>query len=151
MIRHKISQKYLWLLLLILWMGIIFFLSTDNFSAAKTYGILAWFLSWIGYTPSPASLEAFHWALRKGAHLTGYLVLFLLMTNTLDCWRAGKSKNPYWGLVFTVFYALTDEYHQSFTASRSMAAGDVVWDFLGAFLGFLLYLYVSKRREKPSH
>lgn len=151
MLRDKISQKIFWPLLALSWMGIIFFLSTDRFAESKTLGLLASLMVRIWPYPSSSSLETFNWALRKGAHITIYLVLFLLIAHTLALWRPGAGsprKYLYYSLILTILYAFSDEYHQSFTASRMMAATDVLWDSLGAVMGMIIYLYIWKRRGK---
>jgi VanZ family protein len=42
-------------------------------------------------------------------------------------------------LVAAVLFALTDEYHQSFVASRTSSLGDAAIDSAGTFLGIIIY------------
>ena len=54
------------------------------------------------------------------------------------------------GLVFTVIYAMTDEYHQSFVPGRAMMARDVLIDTLGALLGVFIVLMVLRRQKRKN-
>ena len=52
-------------------------------------------------------------------------------------------------LFFTLLYAVSDEYHQSFTPGRHSSGYDVTIDFCGA-LSVLGLLYRMKSRRKPA-
>lgn len=84
--------------------------------------------------------------LRKGAHMTEYAVLFLLMNRALSG-TLGRSSAAITGtaLIAAVLYAVSDEYHQSFVPGRVASAVDVLIDSAGAACGLLLY-----RRSKQS-
>ncbi|MCP4650678.1 MAG: hypothetical protein GY853_11455 [PVC group bacterium] len=41
-------------------------------------------------------------------------------------------------IIFTVFYAISDEFHQSFVPMRTASIIDVLFDSLGAVLGHLI-------------
>jgi VanZ family protein len=53
-------------------------------------------------------------------------------------------------LFLTLLYAVSDEYHQSFTPGRHSSAQDVLIDVCGA-LSALVLLYVLKTGEKGKH
>jgi VanZ family protein len=53
-------------------------------------------------------------------------------------------------LILTLLYALSDEYHQSFTPGRHSSGKDVFIDVCGAFTA-LVILYLLKTREKWKH
>ncbi len=72
---------------------------------------------------------AYDYPLRKAAHMAEYGVLALLTR------RAGASRAS--AFVFSVFYAATDEWHQSFVPGRAGAASDVIIDGLGALTALL--------------
>ncbi len=72
--------------------------------------------------------------LRKIAHMTefgslGALVFFFLLT-----WKGHLLLRYISSLVFTFLYACTDEWHQSFTASRGARFTDILIDFSGAVI-----------------
>ena len=81
---------------------------------------------------------------RKIAHITEYAVLTFLF------FRA-SSKNLnfrraiYYATLFSITFALTDEYHQLFVFGRQGNLGDVLIDSLGVFFAtFLIYKKVLK-------
>jgi hypothetical protein len=69
--------------------------------------------------------------LRKGAHLTEYAVLGLLLM------RALGRELP--ALTLAIAYAATDEVHQRFVQGRHSSPFDVSFDACGAALGLLLW------------
>jgi VanZ family protein len=77
--------------------------------------------------------------LRKIAHFVEYAVLFIL---SLRAFWGGPQKPVSKGfyicaLLFSLFYALSDEYHQSFVLGRVCSARDVGIDSLGIFGGMI--------------
>jgi VanZ family protein len=72
---------------------------------------------------------------KKGGHLFGYGLLALSYWNGFGFERG---KRPFaWALA--MFYAGTDEFHQSFVAGRNPSIWDVlVFDNLGALMALLL-------------
>ena len=99
------------------WMALIFFLSSRS--------------------DLPHAPE--HWLdvlWKKGAHLGAYAILACLYERALALPRRGKLA----ALGLTVLYAISDEFHQSFTPGRMPAASDVLIDTVGATLGLYLIL-----------
>src|SRR5437762_14140264 len=74
------SMKFLryWLPLLV-WLGVIFFGSTDLMSAEHTSRFIVPFLRWLKPDISPETLASIHFIVRKCAHLSEYAVLALLL------------------------------------------------------------------------
>ena len=81
---------------------------------------------------------------RKIAHLTEYAVLtFLFFRATYKSLSFKKAIS--YSALFSLTYALTDEYHQLFVFGRGGNLGDVLIDSLGVFLAvFLIYRRVKK-------
>lgn len=84
-------------------------------------------------------------AVRKLAHGLEYMVLaisiaFPLYVNGLD----GK-KLLVSALVFCIFYASTDEFHQLFVNGRSGQVRDVFIDGTGALIGTCIFLFIKNR------
>ena len=89
--------------------------------------------------------------LKKSAHVLEYTVLFLLTYKAV-----GQPGNWRTALLFSLAYALSDEYHQSFVAGRTAKLTDIGFDALGMYLGYLRLknktqnLYPERsRRAKP--
>ena len=82
---------------------------------------------------------------KKGGHFLGYTVLGLTYL-----WGLGiRKRQSYWiAFVMAIVYALTDEFHQNFTAGRHPAFGDVGIDSSGALLGVCMAYLLYYRRAK---
>jgi VanZ family protein len=76
--------------------------------------------------------------LRKGAHVTEYAILGLLLL------RAVGREVP--AFLIGVAYAITDEVHQRFVQGRHASPIDVAIDSAGILLGILLLARVESRR-----
>ncbi len=77
--------------------------------------------------------------LRKTAHIVEFAILFLLLLRALEKGHNLATKKALaWAFVLTIFYAASDEYHQSFVVQRVASLTDVVIDSLGVFLLILL-------------
>lgn len=84
--------------------------------------------------------------LRKGAHLTEYAVLSLFFVTAL---RRAHGATPrvalVGGILGSLAYACTDEFHQSFVPGREGMVSDVVVDCAGATLGAgLMFRYRAR-------
>lgn len=100
--------------------------------------------------------------IRKLAHVTEFLMLFLLVRWALlkqfsTTFGERMRGNQMIGLmispstlaaVFAVAYAATDEWHQSFVPGRSSNWNDVAVDACGVFLGALVLALVTRMRKK---
>lgn len=89
--------------------------------------------------PRPAS-DLLNLIVRKTAHFTVFGVLALLYLRALGDWR-----NRWLALLLTILYAISDEYHQSWTPLRHPAWTDVVIDSAGAVTA--LWLWSRLRRS----
>ncbi len=78
--------------------------------------------------------------LRKGAHITEYAVLGVLLV------RALGSELP--AFAVGVAYAITDEMHQHFVPGRHSSPFDVAFDACGVALGLLLLRSVQSSRAR---
>jgi VanZ family protein len=143
----KCFLKY-WLPVFI-WLGVIFAGSTDIFSTEQTSRYLVPFLRWLDPQISLSTIATIHFALRKLGHLTEYAVLAALLWRALrDGTNLGAKMSFLFIAVWFVcgFFAVTDEFHQSFIASRTASPYDVLIDVCGALIGILLCLMFSRRR-----
>jgi VanZ family protein len=75
--------------------------------------------------------------LRKGAHVTEYAVLGVLLYRALG-------REPL-ALAVGIAYAATDEVHQHFVRGRHASPVDVAIDAVGVALGMLLWLRLRER------
>ena len=138
----------------LLWMLVIFIMSTDIGSAAHTSRFVDPFLRWLMPHISQAGIARAHFLIRKAGHLTEYAVLGILLWRAWTLPRAGSSapwrwKTALFALSLSAAYAAGDEFHQSFVPSRGASVQDVVIDSCGAFLG-LMVLRACKMRRHPA-
>ena len=77
-----------------------------------------------------SGLGTWDYVLRKGAHMTEYAILAVLLV------RATGSLA--WAFAFTVAYAASDEVHQLFVRGRHGSPIDVGIDAVGALIGITL-------------
>ena len=139
-----------------------FYLITSPKSIKSTlyWGIpIVFFESWpffifnylIFYLSSLPSLKAApdpYWdeALRSIIHVIVYLILYLLFFRALNFQKTSKAF--LWPLVLTIFYAFSDEIHQSFVPTRTFQWKDLFFNFSGALLGGL-GLWKLSRKTPP--
>ena len=89
--------------------------------------------------------EFFLWdfAAKKVAHLTEYAVLYALFLRATE-------KNWVLSFALTMFYAASDEIHQSFVPGRTAAVYDLVFDFSGATISaYIIWKLRQIRPKKP--
>jgi VanZ family protein len=79
--------------------------------------------------------------LRKGAHMTEYAILGLLLL------RAIGRELP--ALAVGIGYAITDEIHQHFVSGRHASPIDVLIDTIGLALGIFLVRRLFQTRPVP--
>lgn len=146
----RLFLKY-WLPVLI-WMLMIFSASTDAMSTRRTSRIIGPLLRWLKPDISEAAIYRVQYVARKGAHMTEYAVLALLL------WRARRKParqdlRPWrWaqaGFAFglAALYAASDEFHQSWVPSREGRVADVFLDVAGAGLGLLAFWAIGRWRK----
>ncbi len=116
--NHWPWQVCNWLLVLG-WMGLIFFLSAQP-DLKSTLPSLVDFI------------------LRKLAHMTEYAILCWLLFRAWRGQDVESKKALGWSLFFSIFYASSDEYHQTFVHGRHGVPTDVLIDAIGAAIGSLI-------------
>lgn len=132
----------------IIWVSIIFWFSTNSFSAENTGSILEKILgSLLNYIHHNA-FHIFHLLIRKMAHLTEYFILAVL---TYAGCRSRRLPRWNWGWVLTTMIivgvcALLDEFHQSFVPSRTASLRDSLLDISGGLCG-LGFIFILAFRE----
>ena len=138
----------------VLWMGLMFFGSTDLLSAEHTSRFLTPFLRWLDPDVSRRTIAQVHLLVRKAAHVTEYAILAGLLFRALR-----GSIDGFWrraALVFVpvMLFATADEYHQRFVPSRTGSFYDVLVDGSGALLGIALcraiHLALLRRKAVPA-
>ena len=122
-------KKFLWLLLLVLFAGFIFFNSSlPAETSYKASGLLAqWLDSLYAAIGDPMPVDRLEARLRKLAHFVEFAVLAMIMVNTFISWRVSNR----------VAVAVADEYIQLSVPGRTAQITDIVLDFCGVFIIWL--------------
>jgi VanZ family protein len=136
----------------VVWMAVIFGLSTNAGSSANTSRIIEPLLRWLFPTISSGTMEQVHTFVRKAAHLGEYAVLGLLLWRALRQTRRHGIGSSRWKaaaavVLMSVAYAATDEFHQSFVPTRGASVRDVVIDTCGTLIGLALGCVWTNRRR----
>ena len=75
--------------------------------------------------------------MKKTAHFVEYAVLSILVYRALTQAGIGPKKAMLISIIFSILYAISDEWHQSFTPGREPNVRDVIIDTVGVFAGAL--------------
>jgi VanZ family protein len=130
-------RKWLWWLVVGLWIAVVLGFSSDPFSAESTSRFLAPLLRWISPELSAETEQYLLFLVRKGAHVFEYAVLGALAYQALrespDPWRSAGL-----ALALVVAVAVADETHQAVSAARTGSALDVSIDVAGGATALLL-------------
>lgn len=131
-----------WLYLpLILWIGGIFYLSSNKGSISNTSRFLSPVFSFLFPDKESETLRIYHLAFRKLGHFFGYAILALFGILAYYNSNAFFLAN-YWHLVSfltVLIVASADEIKQSFYANRVGSVADVALDCIGGFAAIGLF------------
>jgi VanZ family protein len=140
----KLALEYLAPMLV--WLLVIFFLSTDFFSAAETSRIIVPILQFFFPGLTHEQLFFWHGVIRKLAHITEYFVLTLFAYRSIRHDQPDLAQAKLKTITFVVFAASFDEVHQRLTAFRTPSPVDVGYDCLGAVWALWLIATYEARR-----
>jgi VanZ family protein len=113
MISKRIKRGLFFWAPVVVWAGVIFAFSS------------------IPATPT----SEIHWQdfiVKKSAHFVEYAILATLLFRALTGSGIERKRSGYLSILFSVLYAASDEFHQSFTPGREATVRDVLIDTAGA-------------------
>ena len=129
---------------LLFWIGLIFDMSNQPGDiSSKQSGLVLKLFQVIGIDLNKELGELATFIVRKAAHFTEYFILYLLTVNVIK-YYFGIKRAILYALIFSIFYACTDEIHQYFIPGRSMAFKDVLIDSSGALLAMIITIISIK-------
>lgn len=125
------------------WMSLMFTMSTDLGSAASTSRFLEPLVRWLAPQVSPEMFASIHYLVRKAAHLAEYAILAVLVRRALTVGVEIRLPEQSWrpellALAWAGVFAMSDEFHQGFVASRGASVRDVAIDTAGAAIGLAI-------------
>ena len=131
---------------LILWIGVIFFLSSNQGSMSQTSLFVRPILKFLFPAAPEETLQIYHGYVRKGAHFTEYALLafFALRALARSSFASLGNLRYVLPLVLAAIVASIDEFIQSFEASRTGTYRDVLLDIAGG-VAMVAILWLIKR------
>ena len=151
------TKKFLFYVVpLLLWMVNIFLASTDMGSEKHSGNLIRLALNLIdpgtGDRITHDTLEKLNMILRKGAHLTEYAILALLLVRAI---QYGRHKLKWQSIVgaaaLSLLYSISDELHQIFVPSRTSSARDVLIDNIGVTITLTVIILFFKIKHLERH
>ena len=144
-------KKTIFAVLLVLWMGFIFSMSSENAEkSSNTSGqTIRVVLSAVpGFEEQPEEvkvniIEKLQFIVRKSAHFIGYMILGILASG-LILYYGNINKKYLLAFLICVIYAISDEIHQLFVPGRAGQVRDVLIDSAGSLLGIILVMAFEK-------
>lgn len=134
--RRGVLWRYLPLLLVLTWMGVIFAASTSLGRPENSEAIIDPVLRWLGVS----NVDQVHIVVRKLGHVAEYVVFALLLAYFFL--RVGSQLLSRWwfvlSLLFAFLYACTDELHQVVVPERHASFRDVMLDTASAAVALSL-------------
>lgn len=101
---------------------------------------------WLSSIPNLESGLKQDFILRKIAHVLEYAILTFLLFRATRIDEPNIKKAIIFSIIITLFYALTDEYHQAFVFGRQGTLKDIGIDSIGIILTSILCY--TKHRHK---
>ena len=149
------TKKIVLWILVIFWMGIIFYFSSFNGvdSTSQSKGLLRHTIGRVVEIINPnisdikkeEIIEKLDMPIRKLAHASVYFILAILVFLLVSSY--GIKNKLLISFIICFLYACTDEIHQLFVSERSGEVLDVLIDSFGAFLALLLMKKIKKNNS----
>lgn len=140
--------KFLSWTAVILWMALIIYLSHQpaETSSELSGGVTEVIAQTVEKMAPNMELDIreFHHEVRKKAHFFIYLVLGFLVINALRASNHRGLRSIGIAQVICMLYAISDEIHQLFVPGRSAEFMDVFIDSIGAAVGIVGYIAISR-------
>lgn len=126
---------------LLAWMAVIFLGSTGALSATNSGSVLKSLLLWVFPNVTDAGVAAIHSVVRKAGHLTEYAILAVLAGRAFSGSTHEGLRRRWFAaaLGLVVLYSFSDEFHQSFVASRTASVFDCLIDITGGLAALIFY------------
>ena len=136
---------------LVLWIGLIMFLSSGQASMSNTSRFIRPLLRFLFPDAPEDVLNIYHGYVRKLAHVTVYAILAFWASRAF----VSSSQNllrRFWfiaAFILTCFIACLDETNQSFLDSRTGSIYDVLLDISGGTMMILVFYSITKNWNRP--
>lgn len=146
------------MVLLVLWMGLILYFSSDTGAESSLKSGLV--MKYLGPIIQKISMHIrgtefstsnLHFIVRKLAHMFNYGMLSSL--SYLSCYsiKPRKFLSSLFAIVYSTSFALIDEFYQTFVSGRSGSVRDVLIDSVGIYAAVVIFsilLAIIERRKR---
>ena len=136
---------------LFVWAVLIFIGSSDLLSASNTGSFLKW-LRWLFPDASDHTLNVIHFTVRKASHFTEYAIFAWLAARAFRTSTRDVLRQRWFliSLLLVMAYALSDEFHQSFVATRTASIYDSAIDTAGGLTALIIVWLRRRANTRPS-
>lgn len=134
-----------WLPVLIM-LGVMYYFSTDVFSADNTRSIIEKIFLWFRPHASAHAMAVFNYFVRKSLHFAEYAILGAILFRAFraDGTARWRLRWAFYSLVTAVSWALLDELHQALTRTRGGSVLDSLLDSSGALFALVWIAIVTR-------
>ncbi len=135
---------------LVLWIGLVLFLSTGQASMSNTSRFIRPLLEFLFPNAPEEILLVYHGYIRKLAHVTEYAILAFWACRAFSN-SSQKFTRRFWfvvSFILVLLVASIDETNQSFLASRTGSITDVLLDVSGGTAMILIFYLAVNRRKR---
>lgn len=132
---------------LIVWAGVIFYLSGSGGSSLETSRFIRPLIEFLFPSASPETITYIHFAVRKSAHFVVYFVLGIVASRAFARGDTFRKYWPLYSLAVVITIASIDEFHQSFEPERTGAVADVLLDIFGGTMAAAVYALTARLLE----
>ena len=144
------DRRRVWLtryLPLLVWIGVIFVLSSGQGASTRTSLIIRPLLELFFPGAPEETLQFYHGVIRKLAHFGEYAMLGILASRAFAISYSRVLRNRFYvfaGMLVLVV-AASDEFNQSFNPARTGSPIDVAIDVGGGVFGILVYMLLGSK------
>lgn len=147
------KKKIIKWILVLLWMGLIFYFSSRNSdeSTNQSQGIIdktniVDIYEEKNSVDRETAIEEVDRIVRKIAHASIYFILAILVCSALSEYKLSVSKTIMIAFIICLLYSCSDEIHQLYVSGRSGEVRDVIIDNIGCIIGYIVYGLFRRRK-----
>jgi VanZ family protein len=144
--RDTRLRTFLWWAPVVIWAGVIFYMSTGTFGTPLSDRLLRDLLGILHLEVSQHTFGLLAFGFRKLGHFTEYGIFAIFLYHAL-----GKDHGSVWNprkalacILLAGLYSLTDEFHQRFVPGRGPSIVDCGFDTIGATLGMVIVYFAGR-------
>lgn len=147
--ENKRRERFFRYAPLVLWIGVIFFLSSGQGATTQTSRFIRPLLEFLFPNAAEETITIFHAFIRKTAHFSEYGALGFFASRAF--WSSSiELLGKFWQVAAFVVIALTaaiDEYNQSFNPARTGSIYDVLIDLSGGLTIIIFLSFLKKTKS----